>query len=163
MKQKISFIVILILIFMISGCAKSTNLSGKVTMAILDVNGNIIIDQNNITKDANFYSYQKENTKIEIIALKASDGTVRLAFNTCQACNPAKHAYFLQSGNYLVCQNCGTKIFIDDVGVATNGCNPIPILDKDKSFVGDSIVLARDFIESYRSKFINIEKTKKLF
>ena len=44
---------------------------------------------------------------MEIVAVKALDGSIRTAFNTCQVCYNSGRGYYQQEGNELVCQNCG--------------------------------------------------------
>lgn len=64
---------------------------------------------------------------MQLIAGIASDGSARVALNTCQVCNPSPKAYFAQNGSKLVCQNCGNKFTMDDVGDAASGCNPTQV------------------------------------
>ena len=66
-------------------------------------------------------------TKLEVIAVKAPDGTIRLAFNTCQVCYDSGRGYYKLEGGALVCQNCGNRFSMDRVGVESGGCNPVPI------------------------------------
>ena len=48
-----------------------------------DESGNIVIDTTNIGTKATFYNYNADGTTIRLFAVKASDGTIRMAFNTC--------------------------------------------------------------------------------
>ena len=65
---------------------------------------------------------------IQLIALRDGAGRARIAFNTCQACNPSPRAWFAQRDDgRIVCQNCGNDFGPEAVGAAARGCNPAPI------------------------------------
>ena len=79
----------------------SNNTESKAINLEADVSGNIVIDTTNIGSKASFYTYDAEGTTIRLFAVKASDGTIRMACNTCQVCNPSQKAYFVQNGKTL--------------------------------------------------------------
>ena len=63
---------------------KSTQSTENKTINLeADESGNIIIDTTNIGSKATFYNYNADGTAIRLFAVKASDGTIRMAFNTC--------------------------------------------------------------------------------
>ena len=65
---------------------------------------------------------------VQLLALRDGAGRARIAFNTCQSCNPSPRAWFAQRDDgRLVCQNCGNDFGPEAVGAATRGCNPAPI------------------------------------
>jgi uncharacterized membrane protein len=108
--------------------------------------GDIVIPVANITEKATFYAYNELKNKMEIVAVKASDGTIRTAFNTCQVCYSSGRGYYVQEGDVLVCQNCGNQFKMDEVQVTRGGCNPIPI-DSDQKVVTDtSITITKGFL-----------------
>ena len=74
---------------------------------------NVIINTNSITKTVTFVNYKLDDITIQFIVVKRSDGTIGIAFNTCQVCNPSPNAYFIQKGDYFECQNCGNRFTID--------------------------------------------------
>ena len=79
------------------------------------------------TSNPMYINYDSNGTNIQLIAVKGSDGTPRLSFNTCQACNPSPRAYFKEQNGRLVCQNCGNVFTTDSVGETSGGCNPMYI------------------------------------
>jgi Predicted membrane protein len=85
---------------------------------------------------------------MEIIAVKASGGSIRTALNTCQVCYRSGRGYYKQVGDVFVCQNCGNRFKIDQVELIKGGCNPVPILDGDKTDSGDSIGISKAYLES---------------
>jgi hypothetical protein len=118
----------------------------------------IKIVKNDITSEAKFFPYEFDNTKMEVIAVKASDGTIRTALNTCQICFDSGKGYYEQVGEYLVCQNCGNRFHIDQIEKIKGGCNPVPILETDKTDNEDSILISKDFLESKKDLFTNWQK-----
>lgn len=113
----------------------------------------LTIVKNEITETAKFYPYEVGGQKMEILAIKASDGSVRTAFNTCQVCNGSPRAYYKQQGDALVCQNCGNRFSPDMVEVERGGCNPIPIMKDEKTDDGTNITISKDFITANKGLF----------
>jgi len=106
----------------------------------------IIIKKSEITETAAFIPYQAGKIKMEVIAVKAPDGTIRTALNTCQVCYDSGRGYYVQEGDELVCQNCGNRFNISKVEKIKNGCNPVPVLVGDKTDNGDTITIAGEFL-----------------
>lgn len=123
--------------------------------AELNDNGDLVIRTENITKNATFYAYNELDSKMEIIAVKASDGTVRTAFNTCQVCYSSGRGYYKQEGDLLTCQNCGNQFGRDDVEVVKGGCNPVPITEEYKTEDEGTITIPREFLEEAQVIFEN--------
>ena len=115
--------------------------------------GNIVIDTTNIGSKATFYNYNADGTTIRLFAVKASDGTIRMAFNTCQVCNPSPKAYFVQNGKNFICQNCKNSFATDNIGKERGGCNPIPITTDERIDGENTITITKQFIESYKENF----------
>lgn len=113
----------------------------------------IIIQKNEITETATFIPYKAGNTYMEVIAVKAPDGTIRTAFNTCQVCFDSGRGYYIQQGNVLVCQNCGNRFKISQVEKEKNGCNPVPILSSDKTENDSTITISGKFLNDYKVLF----------
>ena len=92
---------------------------------------------------------------MEVLAVKASDGTIRTAFNTCQVCYGSGRGYYKLDGDILVCQNCGNRFEPDQVEMQKGGCNPVPIFDEDKSDDGQNIVITKDYFQQAKEIFSN--------
>lgn len=114
---------------------------------------NIVIQVSDITETAQFYPAEIDGTNMEIVAVKASDGTIRTAFNTCQICNGSPLAYFVQSGDTLECQNCKNKFSMDKVEIESGGCNPVPIFEDDKTVSDDTITIPYETLSANTSRF----------
>jgi uncharacterized membrane protein len=118
----------------------------------------VTIDSGSITETASFIPVQSGSTKMEIIAVKAPDGTIRTALNTCQVCYDSGRGYYVQDGDELVCQNCGNRFKIGQIGNLKKGCNPVPISDGDKSVSGTTITIKSTFLDQNKAYFANWKK-----
>ena len=110
--------------------------------------GYLAIPIADLSQTASFYKADIDGTEIELVALKDSKGNLRTAFNACQVCYSSGKGYYVQDGNYLVCQNCGNSFTIDQVGIASGGCNPWPILDSDRTVTDDEIQIYYDVLKA---------------
>lgn len=108
-----------------------------------------------VTSTVKFYPYTVNGVKMEVMAVKASDGTIRTAFNTCQVCYDSGRGFYTQQGNEVVCNNCGNRFLIDKIEKIKNGCNPIPILPENKKDSGKYINVSKDFLAKYSAYFKN--------
>jgi uncharacterized membrane protein len=120
-----------------------------------DGNGDIVIQKSDVSSKARFYPVEVDGTKMEVIAVKAPDGTIRTAFNTCQVCYSSGKGYYKQKGNVLECQNCGNRFGMDDVEVTKGGCNPVPITERDKTVTDTSITISKEFLTEAKVIFAN--------
>ncbi len=104
----------------------------------------LVIQKNGVTETAEFIAVQADGTNMEVIAVKASDGTIRTALNTCQVCYDSGRGYYKQDGNELVCQNCGNRFSINEIGDTKFGCNPVPITEQSED--GQTITIPGSFL-----------------
>ena len=154
MKKISQFILILILVLTVNGCSTKTKevkkqVENKYITVKANEDNNIILDTSKITSTATFVNYNDDGIIIQFILVRGTDGKVRIALNTCQVCNPSPKAYFIQEGEYLVCQNCGTKFHINNIGI------------EEKQEEDNKIIISKDYIDTFKSKFKNLkEKTK---
>lgn len=115
----------------------------------------LVIPISGISETATFYQAEVDGIKLEVLAVKAPDGTIRTAFNTCQVCYGSPQAYFEQSGDVLVCQNCGNRFKMSHVEVESGGCNPWPIFAENKTVDDENITISYDFLKESSSIFEN--------
>lgn len=157
MKKVLILLVLFISIFSFSGCSNKGDNKEESENKFIKVEANdegkIIINTKNITSDATFINYEIDDVIIQFVVVRGTDGVVRIAFNTCQACNPSPNAYFIQKGEYLVCQNCENMFHIDKIGEEKGGCNPAPVEEKEE--INNQIILDKNYIDTYKSKFKN--------
>lgn len=141
-------------IFILYGCDKQEEVEKKNNIITVNpVDGKLVIDTTNITSDVTFVNYDSNGVIIQFIVVRGTDGEVRIAFNTCQACNPSPRAYFVQEEEYLKCENCASLFHIDKIGVEKDGCNPIVVEEKKVS--ENEIIITTDYADTLRDKFVN--------
>ena len=97
--------------------------------------------------DAVFFPVEVDGVSMEVLAVRASDGTVRTAFNTCQSCYTSGRGYYVQEGDELVCQNCGFHFTPEQVEIQSGGCNPWPIFSENKTVTDSEILIPYDFLK----------------
>lgn len=110
------------------------------------IDGDIIIPVNEISETVRFYPAKIDGIELETLAVKAADGSIRTAFNTCQVCYSSGRGYYVQEGNLLICQNCGNRFAMNDVEITRGGCNPVPITEEYKTVSDDAITISKDFL-----------------
>ncbi|MDR3363794.1 MAG: DUF2318 domain-containing protein [Clostridiales Family XIII bacterium] len=115
----------------------------------------LVIPIGGISETATFYPVAVDDVVLEVLAVTAPDGTIRTAFNTCQVCFDSGRGYYKQDGNVLVCQNCGNRFKMDQVEVASGGCNPVPIFDEYKTVDDENITIPFDFLKEAKAIFGN--------
>jgi uncharacterized membrane protein len=113
----------------------------------------LVIPISEITENAIFYPVDIEGTRIEVLAVKAPDGSIRTAFNTCQVCYASGRGFYKQQGTVLVCQNCGHRFRRSQVEVRSGGCNPVPISAANKTVTGTTITISRELLKEARVIF----------
>ena len=164
MKKILFILVLLISVFGITSCSnddgnKEVKTNNRVVMATLDEDGNIVIKKEQISETATFISYNADGIIVSFIAVRGTDGRVRIAFNTCQSCSPSPSAYFVQIGEYFECQNCGNRFHVDKIGEESGGCNPAPVEEKEED--DETIIISAEYARTYKDNFRNWNGPKK--
>lgn len=160
----------LMLLTALAGCSLSnapSNTAGKATPAPAQTadtkeqaasqsdGKDLVISVGDVSEKALFVPVEVDGVKLEVIAVKAPDGSIRTAFNTCQVCYDSGKGYYKQEGNELVCQNCGNRFGMGDVEVSKGGCNPVPIPEKYKTVTADTITIPYDLLKEAKTIFAN--------
>ncbi|HEY5584546.1 MAG TPA: DUF2318 domain-containing protein [Ruminiclostridium sp.] len=145
-------LVLIVAIFIIKGSLGNGTQTASQTASS---GGDLVIPISEISETAKFYPFSVDGTKMEVVALKASDGTIRTALNTCQVCNNSGKGYYVQEGDVLVCQNCGNRFQADQVEKIKGGCNPVPIMKENKTDDGTNITISKDFLAQNKDLFTN--------
>jgi uncharacterized membrane protein len=151
------------LALLLSSCAASNSKSattpptstngGSTSTPVTDADITIPLAQ--VTDEPSFYPATIDGAKLEVLAVKASDGSIRTAFNTCQVCYDSGRGYYQWNGTALQCQNCGNQFAPDQVEVEVGGCNPVPIFDADKTDDGTTITIALSYLQEQKALFEN--------
>lgn len=173
MKKLFYVLLCFVLVISLTGCGASevaekdpnapVNLkeaTGEIVDAEFDDEGRIVIHKSDVTEEVRYISYEYEGVVIGLLAVRDSTGVVHVVVNTCQACGGSPYAYFVQVGDKIQCQNCGSVFDIDSLGnLSPDGCNPISIeniLEDD-----DIITIGTEQLNHLKDKFENWKGPKK--
>ncbi len=164
--KKFSIVIFIIFIssLFLTGCTNNKSeekrpanlkkITGKVVEANLDKNGDIEINKNDITNKVMYIDYKASKTIVGLLAVRNSKSEVKVVVNTCQSCKGAPYAYFVQVGNKIQCQNCGSMFSIDDLdSLVEDGCNPISLEEKEE--LDDKIIIKKEQLEKIKDDFKN--------
>jgi hypothetical protein len=121
-------------------------------------NGDLRIPKIEVTAVAQFYPYKAGGVLMEVLALRAPDGSVRTAFNTCQVCYSSGRGYYTQKGDYLVCSNCGNRFLASQVELIKGGCNPVPIGKAERKEDADFVTIPKAILEQAKPLFLMWKK-----
>ena len=127
--------------------------------AVLNQRKPVVTDQDlviqiaDITENALFYPVVIDGMRIEALAVRAPDGTIRTAFNACRVCYSSGRGYFVQQGTVLVCQNCGNRYRMGQVERQAGGCNPEPIFPANKTVADSTITISREYLKKAKAMF----------
>ncbi|MDR1797829.1 MAG: DUF2318 domain-containing protein [Clostridiales Family XIII bacterium] len=128
------------------GATGAASAGGGAAGEVIEPGGALTIDAAAVTEKATFYPLTVDGIYLEVFAVRAPDGTVRTALNTCQVCWNSGYGYYVQEGDEFVCQNCGNRFATKDVEVVHGGCNPVPLTEDYKTVEGDTITIGYDIL-----------------
>lgn len=94
--------------------------------------------------NARHFQYSSNGITIKYFILKSSDGVIRAAYDACDVCWSAGKGYY-QSGDDMVCRNCGRKFASVLVNVVKGGCNPAPLKRKVEN--GNVVIRINDILD----------------
>lgn len=132
--------------------------SSKEVEGTLNEAGDLVINPGDIGEGATFFQLNVKGTDMAVMAVKAEDGTIRTAFDTCQICNGSPYAYFEQKGDKFQCQNCGNVYSRDMIETERGGCNPVPIMAEEKTETENEIIIPAKVLEENSGRFRNWKK-----
>ena len=117
----------------------------------------VILAESLKTDEVSFIRLSSDS-KIELLARKGSDGSVKIALGTCQSCNGSPYAYYTQEENVLICNSCGNAFPIEVLDQPGGGCHPIMIDSSIISPVEGGISLDIKGLKEYEPLFAKVEK-----
>ncbi len=145
MKKIILFLLIISALFLVS-C--TTNKTTGNTVAEDDF---IKIPLSELSDQMKLYSYNSNGVDVNYFAVKGSDGQIRTAFDACDVCGG--HKGYRQEGDQVVCNNCGNRFDIDDIGSKNKpgGCWPSYLAHEVQE---NNVLIKISDITSGRSRFV---------
>ncbi|MDR3170192.1 MAG: DUF2318 domain-containing protein [Treponema sp.] len=145
---------ITLLLLLTAGAAVFAQNSGALNMVKpVITDQDLVINIGEITENAVFFPVDIQGTRIEVLAVKAPDGTIRTAFNTCQVCYGSGRGFYKQQGTVLVCQNCGNRFRMNMVERRSGGCNPVPIFADNKTVTDTTITISKLYLTRAKEIF----------
>ena len=97
---------------------------------------------------AKFFQYDAhDGPVVRYFVVKASDGTLRAAFDACDTCWASGKGY-KQAGDVFICQNCRRRFKTSEIGLVYGGCNPAPL--KSETRGGTFVIQVKDILEGRR-------------
>lgn len=126
-----------------AGTAKPREQSANRTEVAFERNEVVLNTSSFSDGKAKYYSVDISGKKVSFFVLKSSDGVIRSAFDACDVCYQTKKGY-RQSGDLMICNNCGQRFPSVRINIEKGGCNPSPL---DRKVEGDSLVITRGDIE----------------
>ena len=133
------WLLVVALVFAATGVVGAFTLPGFGKFAkVKGVNGTVAIPLSKVSDGkAHYFKYADGDKEIAFFVVKSSDGSVKTAFDACDACYREKKGYE-QKGDMMVCKNCNMKFAASRIGPhAVGGCNPahLPAQVRDGSLV----------------------------
>jgi len=144
--MRTTWITVLFLVVLAAGAASAAD-------AVLTPAGDLVISTKGIGGQAVFFPFTVGGVAMEVFAVRAPDGMIRTALNTCQVCYSSGRGYYTQKGDLLVCNNCGNRFSVSQVELVKGGCNPVPITGEWKTQRTDSIVISKAFLQKAKPLF----------
>ena len=150
---------LLLCVLLLSGCsAQGTTGTPAVTEAPAPTEApaaDLVIPLSLLGEEPAFIDWMEGATAMQLIGLRDADGTVRLAFNTCQSCGGSPYAYFEYQGDGVMqCQNCGLLFRTATVGSPkAAGCNPVTI--SEFTVDAESVTVPAAVLQANVGRFTN--------
>ena len=149
-RNKKYFIALVVLIIVV---AFVVMIEKNISMSVTDVT----ISKADVTESkATFISVKQLDTNI--IAVKLSDGSYKLAFDECTACfaqYQKRYGFKNNADNTgLVCKKCKSEVVYEEMGYDTGDVAiPYPIYESDIIVNEDSFVIPKKYLEIYQQSF----------
>jgi uncharacterized membrane protein len=115
----------------------------------------VVIPVAEVGENAVFYPVDVDGSRLEVIAVRAPDGSIRTVFNTCQSCYRSGRGFYKQEGTVLVCQNCGKRFRMSRLETSSGGCNPVPIFPPMKKVTSETITVPLAVLKEAKVIFAN--------
>jgi hypothetical protein len=114
--------------------------------ASLTPTGDLRITKADISATVTFHPFTSGSVKLELLAVRAPDGTIRVALNTCQVCWSSGRGWYTQQGDVVVCNNCGNRFPLSRIGREKGGCNPVPVPAEARTEDAKYLVVSKAFL-----------------
>ena len=139
MKKTAGVIVAVTMSVVLAGAAMA-GLWGNTVKTLTPAKGRLEIPVASINdgKAHHFKVQAGDGVMVTFFVLKSKDGVIRSAIDACDVCYRAGRGYE-QSGDEMVCLNCGMRFASARINEVKGGCNPAPL---NRTIEGNMLVIA---------------------
>lgn len=153
--KKLLFGLIVVVILIIIAVALENRISSKPT--------EVTIYKNEITDEKAIFIPLKQ-LDTNIIAVKAVDGSYRLAFDDCIGCYQqfGVHGKFKNNSDNtgLICDDCKSEVMYDEMGYLAEESMPYPIAEVEIESLDDRFVISADYLETKKQALLEMRSGK---
>ncbi len=155
-RRKVLVGLIVLIIVVMSAIMIEKNISMSIT--------GVTVEKSSISDEkASFIPIKQLDTNV--IAVKFTDGSYRLAFDDCKGCyvQYGKHAKFKNNADNtgIICKNCKSEVAYEDIGYDFGDVViPYPIYENEIIVNEDSFVLSKDYLEKHQLIFEELRQGK---
>jgi len=118
------------------------------------VNQDLVIQIADINENISFYPVEIDGMQMEILVVKAPDGSIRTAFNACHYCYQRNSdlkalGYFAQIPGPRLVSLCGSErvYTMDKIQVSSTACHPEPILPENRIITAAALTISRSYLQ----------------
>ena len=151
--KKTSVVVATVVMSMVLVGTAMAGFWGDKVVALTPAKGRLEIPLASVSdgKAHHFKVQATDGVVVTFFVIKSSDGVIRSAMDACDVCYRAGKGYE-QSGDEMVCQNCGMRFPSAKINEVKGGCNPAPLA---RVIEGDKLVIVMADIDqnSWYCKF----------
>jgi len=127
-------------------------------------NRDLVIPITDIHDSVDFYPVEIDGLQMEIMVVKAPDGSIRTAFNVCHYCyqrvdDPRVLGYFVQVKGPQLISTCGSeRIFtMDKIQNSFDTCHPEPIPAENRTVTSSTVTITRDYFDRAKAMFADMK------
>ena len=129
------------------------------------VNKDLIIQTADIKEYIEFYPVEIDGLRMEIMTVRAPDGTIRAAFNACHYCyqrsgDPKVSGYFTQTPGPLLVSLCGSErtYTMNQIQISSSACHPEPLLPENRITAASTVTITREYLQRAKAMFGEMKK-----
>ncbi|MCL2210549.1 MAG: DUF2318 domain-containing protein [Treponema sp.] len=124
------------------------------------VDKDLVIQISDIKEFIDFYPVEADGMQIEIMVVKAPDGSIRTAFNTCHYCyqrnnDPKALGYFMQIPGPKLVSLCGTERMytMDKIQLSSDACHPEPLTAENRTVTASTLTITKEYFLKAKAMF----------
>lgn len=138
--KKTAAVIMAATMFVVLAGASMAGLWGGKVKTLTPAKGRVAIPVASIDdgKAHHFKVQAGDGVMVTFFVLKSKDGVIRSAIDACDVCYRAGKGYE-QSGDEMVCLNCGMRFASARINEVKGGCNPAPLA---RTIEGNTLVIA---------------------